>query len=52
LAALSSAHRRSGLRVFVAIALLSYLRDVSDYLDATLVLALMSFVGTLAASNH
>jgi multicomponent Na+:H+ antiporter subunit F len=34
------------------LALLSYLRDRSYYLDASLALALLSFVATLAAARY
>lgn len=36
----------------VLLALLSYLRGVSYYLDAALALALFSFVATIAAARH
>ena len=38
--------------VIVLLALLSYLRGVSYYLDAALALALFSFVATIAAARH
>jgi multicomponent Na+:H+ antiporter subunit F len=38
--------------VVVMLALLSYLRDVSYYIDAALALALLSFTATLAAARH
>lgn len=38
--------------VIVLLALLTYLRGVSYYLDAALALALFSFVATLAAARH
>jgi multicomponent Na+:H+ antiporter subunit F len=38
--------------VIALLALLSYLRDTSYYLDAALALALLSFVSTLAAARH
>jgi multicomponent Na+:H+ antiporter subunit F len=38
--------------VIVLMALLSYLRSTSYYLDAALALALLSFVATLAAARH
>jgi multicomponent Na+:H+ antiporter subunit F len=34
------------------LALLGYLRDTDDYLDAALALALLSFVSTLAAARY
>lgn len=37
--------------VIALLALLSYLRDVSHYLDAALAVALLSFVATLAATR-
>ena len=50
-------HRVLALDVLVAIVIvlltiLSYLRDVSYYLDAALALALLSFVATLVAVRH
>ena len=38
--------------VIVLLALLSYLRHTSYYLDAALALALLSFVSTLAAARY
>jgi multicomponent Na+:H+ antiporter subunit F len=38
--------------VIVMLALLSYRRDVSYYIDAALALALLSFTATLAAARH
>jgi multicomponent Na+:H+ antiporter subunit F len=38
--------------VIALLALLSYLRDTSYYLDAALALALLSFVSTLAAARY
>lgn len=38
--------------VIVLLALLSYRRDVSYYVDAALALALLSFTATLAAARH
>jgi multicomponent Na+:H+ antiporter subunit F len=38
--------------VIALLALLSYLRHTSYYLDAALALALLSFVSTLAAARH
>jgi|1185.fasta_scaffold338567_3 multicomponent Na+:H+ antiporter subunit F len=38
--------------VISLLALLSYLRDVSWYLDAALALALLSFVATIAAARY
>ncbi len=38
--------------VIALLALLSYLRATSYYLDAALALALLSFVSTLAAARH
>ena len=50
-------HRILALDVIVTIVvalltLLSYLRDVSYYIDAALALALLSFVATLVAARH
>jgi multicomponent Na+:H+ antiporter subunit F len=50
-------HRVLALDVLVSIvvamlALLSYRRDVSFYIDAALALALLSFTATLAAARH
>jgi multicomponent Na+:H+ antiporter subunit F len=50
-------HRILALDLLVVIvigllALLSYLRDRSYYLDASLALALLSFVATLAAARY
>ena len=50
-------HRILALDVLVAIVIaqltiLSYLRDVSYYVDAALALALLSFTATLVASRH
>ncbi len=50
-------HRILALDVIVTIdvallTLLSYLRDVSYYIDAALALALLSFTATLVAANH
>jgi len=50
-------HRVLALDVLVSIVvalltILSYLRDVSYYLDAALALALLSFVATLVAVRH
>ena len=50
-------HRVLALDVLVAIVIilltiLSYLRDVSYYVDAALALALLSFVATLVAVRH
>lgn len=50
-------HRVLALDVLVSIVvalltILSYLRDVSYYLDAALALALLSFVATLVAVGH
>ena len=50
-------HRILALDVLVAIVLalltiLSYLRDVSYYIDAALALALLSFTATLVAARH
>jgi multicomponent Na+:H+ antiporter subunit F len=52
-----SLHRILALDVLVAIviallAILSYLRDVSYYVDAALALALLSFTATLVAARH
>ena len=38
--------------VIVLLTILSYLRDVSYYIDAALALALLSFTATLVAANH
>ena len=38
--------------VIVLLAILSYLRDVSYYIDAALALALLSFTATLVAARH
>jgi multicomponent Na+:H+ antiporter subunit F len=38
--------------VIALLALLSYVRHTSYYLDAALALALLSFVSTLAAARH
>jgi multicomponent Na+:H+ antiporter subunit F len=38
--------------VIALLALLSYLRDTSYYLEAALALALLSFVSTLAAARY
>jgi multicomponent Na+:H+ antiporter subunit F len=38
--------------VVVLLTILSYLRDVSYYIDAALALALLSFVATLVAVRH
>lgn len=38
--------------VIALLALLSYVRQTSYYLDAALALALLSFVSTLAAARH
>jgi multicomponent Na+:H+ antiporter subunit F len=38
--------------VIALLALVSYLRHTSYYLDAALALALLSFVSTLAAARH
>jgi multicomponent Na+:H+ antiporter subunit F len=38
--------------LIVLLALLSYLRQTSYYLDAAFALALLSFVSTLAAARH
>jgi len=38
--------------VVVLLTVLSYLRDVSYYVDAALALALLSFVATLVAVRH
>lgn len=38
--------------VIVLLAILSYLNDVSYYLDAALALALLSFTATLVAARH
>jgi len=50
-------HRILALDVLVAIVIalltiLSYLRDVSYYVDAALALALLSFTATLVAARH
>ena len=50
-------HRVLALDVLVAIVIvlltiLSYLRDVSYYIDAALALALLSFTATLVAARH
>ena len=50
-------HRILALDVLVSIvvamlAILSYLRDVSYYIDAALALALLSFTATLAAARY
>ena len=50
-------HRILALDVLVAIVIalltiLSYLRDVSYYIDAALALALLSFTATLVAARH
>jgi multicomponent Na+:H+ antiporter subunit F len=50
-------HRVLALDVLVSIVvalltILSYLRDVSYYLDAALAVALLSFVATLVAVRH
>ena len=50
-------HRVLALDVLVMIVialltLLSYLRDVSYYIDAALALALLSFTATLVAARH
>jgi len=50
-------HRVLALDVLVSIVvalltILSYLRDISYYLDAALALALLSFVATLVAVRH
>lgn len=50
-------HRILALDVLVAIVIglltiLSYLRDVSYYIDAALGLALLSFTATLVAARH
>ena len=50
-------HRILALDVLVAIVIalltvLSYLRDVSFYIDAALALALLSFTATLVAARH
>ena len=50
-------HRVLALDVLVVIviallAILSYLRDVSYYIDAALALALLSFTATLVAARH
>lgn len=52
-----SLHRILALDVLVAIviaflAILSYLRDASYYVDAALALALLSFTATLVAARH
>ena len=38
--------------VIMLLALLSYLRDVSFYIDAALALALLSFAATVAATQY
>ena len=38
--------------VIALLAVLSYLRDVSYYIDAALALALLSFTATLVAARH
>ncbi len=38
--------------VVALLTILSYLRDVSYYIDAALALALLSFTATLVAANH
>lgn len=38
--------------VVALLTILSYLRDVSYYVDAALALALLSFVATLVAARH
>jgi multicomponent Na+:H+ antiporter subunit F len=38
--------------VIALLTILSYLRDVSYYIDAALALALLSFTATLVAANH
>jgi multicomponent Na+:H+ antiporter subunit F len=53
----STLQRILALDVLVAIVIalltiLSYLRDVSYYIDAALALALLSFTATLVAANH
>lgn len=50
-------HRILALDVLVALlivllAVLSYLRDASYYIDAALALALLSFTATIVASRH
>ncbi len=50
-------HRILALDVLVSIVIalltiLSYLRDVSHYVDAALALALLSFTATLVAARH
>jgi multicomponent Na+:H+ antiporter subunit F len=50
-------HRMLALDVLVVfvialLAVLSYLRDVSYYIDAALALALLSFTATLVAARH
>jgi multicomponent Na+:H+ antiporter subunit F len=57
LRAQSTLQRILALDVLVAIVIalltiLSYLRDVSYYIDAALALALLSFTATLVAVNH
>ena len=57
LRAQSTLQRILALDVLVAIVIalltiLSYLRDVSYYIDAALALALLSFTATLVAANH
>jgi len=41
-----------GAIVIVLLAILSYLRDVSFYIDAALALALLSLTATLVAARH
>jgi multicomponent Na+:H+ antiporter subunit F len=41
-----------GTIVIILLALLSYLRDVSYYIDAALALALLSFTATLVAARY
>ena len=50
-------HRVLALDVIVALVIvmltaLSYLRDVSYYIDSALALALLSFIATLVAARH
>lgn len=50
-------HRVLALDVLVAmvvgfLALLSYLRETSYYIDAALALALLSFIATVASARH
>ena len=57
LRAQSTLQRILALDVLVSIVIallttLSYLRDVSYYIDAALALALLSFTATLVAANH